>query len=242
MKKFLIFALVVIMFAINVFAADATYDENALKSMLRDIFKMYVEYDRCFGDFIYSTEVKLYDENDLVCKNSEHTFYAQRNGEQNTWEGFQNALKACVTESLADKFISANNILNIDGHTYSQTVVSQAQNDGVFIDYYKYYDSTELTTLDDTFKIIAATDQKISAEVNISDWDIGGNVTVYTVEYTKTNNGWRVSGGTFVDSLLLVDLDCFNNAPQTGIDTFVYAAVAVVALAAVAVVVKKRRA
>ena len=242
MKKILIFALVALMLAVNVFAADAAYNENDLKSMLRDIFKMYVEYDRCFGDFIFSTEVKLYDENDLVCKIPEHTLYAQRNGAHNTWDGFQSALKACVTETLADKFIAANNILNIDGYTYSQTVVLQAQNDGVWLEptdmgseEFEHFD------LDSTFEVVSATDDKIEAKFLLYFFDHENPIREFTVEYTKTNAGWRVSGGTFVDNLLLVELDCFNSAPQTGIDTFAYAAVAVVALAAAAVVVKKRR-
>ncbi len=59
------------------------------------------------------------------------------------------------------------------------------------------------------------------------------------------NGKWRVNGGDYIDMLSEYHsawpIIYPDSAPQTGVDTFAYAAVAVVALASVAVVVKKRR-
>lgn len=244
MKKILIFTLVVLMLAVNVFAADATYDEDELKQLLTDTFDIYVEFVRNFNDYEVGSAVQLYSTDELFTDVEPYTEFGRHNGEFRKFDDFKQVLYSCVTSDVGDYFIEYQHILNINGYTYSCTFAMQNQNQGV------WFEPTDMGSeefehfdLDSTFEVVSATDDKIEAKFLLYFFDHENPIREFTVEYTKATDGWRISGGTFVSTMFNHPYKAIypDQAPQTGVDTFAYAAVAVVALAAVAVVVKKRK-
>lgn len=239
--------IIFVLFFLNFFGSTIsahTPDESELKQLLTDTFDIYVEFDRNFDDIDEESIIELYSIDELLMKIDPYVYFARRVGEFRKFNDFKEALYSCVTPDIGDYFIKSQHILNIDGYTYSCTVQTQAQNQGI------WFEPTELGSegfehfdLDSTFEVVSVTDDKIEAKFLLYFFDPYNQISEFTVEYAKTTDGWRICGGTFVSDILNPPYQVVypdQAAPQTGTDAFAYAAVAVAALAA-AVVVKKRR-
>lgn len=139
------------------------------------------------------------------------------------------------TDSIASDFIKYSGAYNLKGKTYCTSVLGMSPSDKYRINDYESYNKS--------FKIVSINDTEAIVEFELyNEWAANEiYIETHNFSFVNTDNGWRISGGTFIDIYFVETMmNAPSFAPQTGTDTFAYAAVAVTALAA-AVLVKKRR-
>ena len=170
----------------------------------------------------------------------------------NTVEDATNFVSECFTDELTKKFIT----LELNGKTYS---LFQANESGKVLIYYKPYVGT-LRCVYDNFRNVEIKGDSASALLTLWCFTIAPEIgegffgphldgdpcflpTTATVEFTKTADGWRVSGGTAFEVMLEDREPNFN--PSTG-DTSSYTAPALTVAAIISValpvtLLRKRR-
>ncbi len=240
----------------NVFPS---YDENELFSILESSFDFYTEF------FLIAKEEMInHSDTPIIVEREDgaiwpsNTYYP-RTDELGNWESFCNKLYSYYTDEIGDIFIDNMQGFENSGKVYvKESMFYGAQNDGPF---FSYHDTIGEYDIDlesrDTFKLIESNGNTLIYEYQVFDFWIGvfdisdesdrpspeDQVLNLTVEFTHTESGWRISGGSMVDTYLYGrSYDYYlNGAPQTGFATVAYAAVAVVSAATAVTVAKKRR-
>ncbi len=130
-----------------------------------------------------------------------------------------------------------------------------AQFAGIWLDYdfsgsENNFDKSAYVSFDESFKIVSAKENRIVVSFNAMTYgnideyvnkDNGG--MTYTFEFTKIDDGWRISGGTFVDEYFVYkSWYRIHYAPQTGSEAPVLIAAAVLSLGLVLCIRRRRRA
>ena len=244
MKKILIFALVALMLAVNVFAADVPEIEAELKSRAAEAIDFLVDfYIEGSVDFFDSKKINILDyvpstEYKYQYCIEDYSLYLKRTDAYADWNEFEKKASYFFTDSVADNFIKYSGAYNLNGKTYCTAVLGMAQSCK-----YLFYCKGEVeVSYDESFKIVSINDTEAIVEFELYNDFSRDPVEKHGFTFVNTNGEWKISAGTLLD-LYFVEgmLNAPSFAPQTGVDAVAYAAVAVVALAAVAVVVKKRR-
>ncbi len=243
MKKIFTLTLSIFILLLNfttfVYANEASeYDESELKAILTEAFDIYVNFYDISPVSSFDTETKFIEviENPMPEIEDYPYLFAKRIDKYSNWNDFVDILESVFSKEMKEKFIFNALVSEYKGNTYCSEILFHPHSQHFFLE---YIGENVNLSLDNSFRIISSTDDKVLAEFKVFDWIDTHDVTIFTVEYTKISDNWRISGGSFFNEKLV---NRYNSAPQTGIDTFAYTAVAVVALAAAAVVVKKRRA
>lgn len=246
MKKILIFTLALIMLAVNVFAAEIpelTVEEAKLKNITYAAFEMYIELYECSDAVSEKTSESICGiglHEDLHCSSCDSVYggmYYMRTDEYREYSSLVKLANSIFTEKVASDFIKYMHGFEHDGYVYSSPHLPSAQNDILFIE-----GGDRDMDFDKSFKIISQDEKCATVEFDVFIYE-GFKIVSYTFDFVNTENGWRINGGTFVDNYFTYGR-YYNKeyqAPQTGVDMFAYAAVAVVVLASVAVVVVKKK-
>ncbi len=248
MKKFLIFALVITILTLTVSAADVpapTVEE--VEKLITDSYEMFLNvYGWRAGDEFIDV-VLCYDTGDTLSST------AATRKESADYSYWLEKSKALYTDDIAeDMLFILNTAIKYDDKFYVVIAPRIDQSFSVL------EGSGALSSVDVNIPGFDG-DLEITFD-KVSDYEVVANFTYRVIYYYPgdevdlrtsvnlkyENDKWQISGGKYINlmkdnALISVEKIKVNHAPQTGIDTFAYAAVAVVALAAVAVVVKKRR-
>lgn len=251
MKKIAIYSAIIFcvsnLLSLNVLASNVIYDEDEFYSTLKDSFDFYYEFFyRADGELMDSSASPITIESD----NGEvmpYNVYYPRNDELADWNKFCDKLNSYYTNEIGNIFIDNMKGFEHSGKLFvSETIFGQAQSNAPYFSFHEL--GIDLETRE-TFKLIKESDGKLLYEFCVFDQYIDAPIEApdedrlldLTVEFTHTESGWRISGGTVVDTYLYGrSYDYYlNGAPQTSLTTAVYAAVAALALGVV--VVKKKR-
>ncbi len=221
MKKAIIFLLVVLILVINVSAAEvlSSTETTTLDNILAE--KKYFEAKSMLVHLICGDILCDYDDSIEV---NGIIYYHVTEEKYSNYESLISLYKDYFTNSYVDALFSdTSRFIEHDGNTYF---------DGGTL-------ASNINCGKDTYLKFSQNDNQ--AEIVISTELLDDELSTFgSMEHTfklKFEDGdWKF------DLFYLTNYSYdFNNAPQTGVDTFAYTAVAVVALAAAAVVVKKRR-
>ncbi len=236
------------------------YDEEELFSMIVNSFDFYTEFFLVGKeDLINREDTPIIIEREDGAIWPSNTFYP-RTDELGNWESFCNKLYSYYTNEIGGIFIDNMQGFENSGKVYvKESMFYGTQNDGPF---FSYHDTVGDYNIDlesrDTFKLVKSNGNTLLFEFQVFDFWIGildisdeskrpspkDQILDLTVEFTYTEAGWRISGGSMVDTYLYgrsYNDYLISTAPQTGFATVAYAAVAVVSAAAVVAVGKKRR-
>lgn len=225
MKKTIIFLLVVFIIMINVSAAEiASSTETNKYTTLDNVSaeKMYFEAKNMLVHLICGD--LLCDYNDAIEVDG-NTYYRVTEENYTNYNNVVAIFRKYFTDNYVDALFSdTSRFIEHEGNTYF---------DGGTL-------ASNINCGNDTYVKFSQNDNKAEIVISMELLDdelLPCGSTEHTFKLKFEDGGWKF------DLFYLTNYSYdFNGAPQTGIDTFAYAAVAVVALAAVAAVVKKKRA
>ncbi len=225
---------------------SVSYNVEELKATLRGAFDLYIGFFSCSRDFEDD------DKSDLV------TFYpdpypelgrpyqyAVRADKYRKWADFVAALDKYYSEDAKALFLRKVESTEKDGLTYSCIVLAYAQGPYYYIDGVPFYGELVESKLEDSFKIISATPEKITASFTLHE-TLSGDPTDCTAEFLYENGGWRLSKGAFIDECEACIADnpdspfyAPSSSPITGDGTIFLTAAAAVSLV---IIMRSRRA
>ncbi len=215
------------------------YSVDELKHTLRGAFHLY----SVFFDAYYGLEWPAYDLVPERYPDRDPDFgrpyeYAKRTDEYSLWKDFLSELHTYYSSDASDLFLSRAETTEKDGFTYCNIVLGQAQSESRFIDLpEELIGAPYSVSLDESFKIVSADGSRIVASFEILYVFAGENKwnSDYTVEFTYEDGNWKVSGGTFVSTLII------DKAPATGSEVYGLLLASVISGAAVTYMTVKRK-
>ncbi len=191
-----IFAIVIFSLMVCPVSADEINDNDIseIKSLTRETYDMFIS--------LYEfTSEGSYDYNDSISGKDMYCScgmkYSRRVDEYEKWSDLKTIVYSHFTKEAGDNFIKYMHGFEHNGYTYSSWHLPQAQCEVVYID----YDEVVHVSFDESFKVISRTADSITASFDVAIFGrLDEGALSYTFEYTKTTDGWRISGGTFADA------------------------------------------